>query len=156
MQKAISKKKKGPFNFSGGVSAYFTGNTLLIYPKSLKNYDESIAKVLSQLSDTQLRQFPHSTFHELEIMWKNFLKSNDVMKNSPALVLVLESESIKKSLNTSNYDALFPELSKTVKSKNLRFIPVVKCLEMWKKKEDKLPDRLKLLPLWNLANLLPS
>jgi tRNA(Ile)-lysidine synthetase-like protein len=156
MQKAISKKKKGPFNFSGGVSAYFSGGTLLIYPKSLQNYDESVAQVLSQLTMEQLLQFPHSTYQELEIMWKNFLKSSDVMKNSPGLVLVLERESIQKSLNTSSFDGLFPEVSQVVKVKNLRFIPIVKCLEIWKKKKGKLPDRLKLLPLWNLANLLPS
>ncbi|MFY7992853.1 MAG: tRNA lysidine(34) synthetase TilS [Bacteriovoracaceae bacterium] len=156
MLKAISKKKKGPFHFSGGVSGYYSGGTLLIYPKSLKNHDSSIAQVLNQLTQDQLQQFPHSTYDELEIMWKNFLKSPDVMRNSPGLVLVLETESIKKTLNTSTFDALFPEVSQVVKNKNLRFIPMVKCLEIWKQKKGKLPDRLKLLPLWNLANLLPS
>lgn len=156
MLKAISKGKKGPFHFSGGVCAYYTGGTLLLYPKTLKNHDESIALVLEQMSINQLQQFPHSTYRELEMMSRNFLMSEDVIRNAPGLVLVLESESVKKTLNTSVYDELFPHVSQVMKSKNLRFIPIVKCLEIWKKKKGKLPDRLKLLPLWNLANLLPS
>ncbi len=156
MLKAISKGKKGPFHFSGGVSAYYSGGVLLVYPKSLKNYDESIAEALEQLTPAQLQQFPHSTYSELEMMGKNYLKTKDVMKNAPGLVLVLESESIKKTLNTSAFDVLFPRVSQVMKSKNLRFIPIMKCLDIWNKKKDKLPSRLKLLPLWNLANLLQS
>lgn len=156
MQKAIAKHKKGPFDFSGGVRAYYSGRTLMIYPRTLQNHDKSIAHALEQLSIDQLLQFPHSTYEELEIMWKNFLKTPDVMKNLPGLVLVLETESIKKTLNTSTHDTLFPEVSRVVQSKKLRFIPILKCLEIWKSKQQKLPTKLKLLPLWNLANLLQS
>lgn len=157
MIKAIENGKKGPFQFSGGIEAYYTPGLLMIYQQQrLINYDRSIASILSQLSDEELRQMPSYKQVELGHSWKHLLKASDAMCNMPGLVLVLESDSICKTLNTSVYDPLFPRLSEVCKERGLRFVTFPKCLETWKRKKEKLPERLRLLPLYTLSNLFSS
>jgi hypothetical protein len=153
MLKAIDNGKKGPFHFSGGIQAYHSFGLLMIYRQEMKNHDESIAQVLSQLSKETLLKMSNFTRIELELAWKNLLKTPDALLNMPGLVLILESDSICKTLNTSVYDPLFPKVSEICKEKGLRFITFIKCLEMWKLKSEKLPKTLKLVPLYNLSNL---
>lgn len=156
MLRAIDNGKKGPFQFSGGLEAYYTHNQLMIFPKGMQNYDESIAKVLSQLSIQELAGMPTYKRIELQHAYQNLLQSHDALKNLPGFILVLESESICKTLNTSVYDSLFPAVSKVCQEKGLRFMTFNKCLDVWKNKKEKLPERLKLLPLCNLSNLFAS
>jgi tRNA(Ile)-lysidine synthase len=156
MQKAIDNDKKGPFHFSGGMEAYYTYHLLMIYNQSMKNHDSSVAKALTLLSVNQLAMLPSFTQKELEITWANLLKTSDALQNLPGLVLVLEPENVRKTLNTSVFDTLFPLTSKVCKEKGLRFMTATKCLDVWKNKSKKLPEKLRLLPLWNLANLFPS
>ncbi len=156
MIRAIDNGKKGPFHFSGGVEAYATFHQLMLYKRDFKNHDESVSRALALLSIGQMKLLPTFTRAELEMTWNNLLKSSEAMMDLPGLVVVLESDSVLKTLNTSVYDSLFPNVSAVCKAKNLRFMTAVKCIEMWKLKSNKLPGKLRLIPLWNLANLFPS
>lgn len=156
MIKAIQNDKKGPFQFSGGIECYYTGHILMIYKRGMKNYDENIARALAQLTSEQLKAMPHYKWVELTHSWQHLLKSSDAMCNMPGLVLVLESDSICKTLNTSVFDPLFPRISEICKEKGLRFVPFLKCIETWQRKREKLPEKLRLLPLFNLSNLFSS
>lgn len=156
MLKAIENGKKGPFHYSGGMEAYSSYGMLMIYRQNLKNYDASIANVLSQLTDLQLSELPTYKRVELEHAWQNLLKTPDAMLNMPGLVLVLESDSVCKTLNTSVFDSLFPEVSAICKKRGLRFMSFQKCIELWWAKREKLPERLRLIPLNHLSNLFPS
>lgn len=156
MIRAIQNDRKGPFQFSGGIECYYTGHLLMIYKRSMKNCDENVARTLSQLSTEQLKAMPDYKWIELSHAWKHLLKSSDAMCNMPGLVLVLESDSICKTLNTSVFDSLFPRVSEICRERGLRFVPFLKCLETWQRKKEKLPERLRLLPLNNLSNLFSS
>ena len=156
MLKAIDNGKKGPFHFSGGMEASFSHGLLMIYRKGMKNYDESIARTLNQLTDQQLREMPLYKKVELQHSWQNLLTMPDAMLNMPCLILVLESDSICKTLNTSVFDARFPKLSEICQERGLRFCTYQKCCEVWTSKAEKLPERLRLLPLHNLSNLFSS
>jgi tRNA(Ile)-lysidine synthase len=156
MLRAIDNGKKGPFQFSGGLEAYYTYNLLMIYPKGMKNYDESIAEILKQLSSDDLKKIPTFKRFELRHAFHQLLQSSDGLANMPGLILVLESESICKTLNASVYDALFPKVSALCKERGWRFTSYSKCLETWKNKKEKLPETLRLLPLSNLSNLFAS
>lgn len=156
MLRAIENGKKGPFQFSGGVEAYSSFGLLMIYRQKFKNYDEAIASVLSNFSLESLLDLGMYQKSELESVWKNLLNTHDAMLNMPGLILVLEPDSINKSLNTSCYDPLFPEVSAVCKEKGLRFMSITKCLQLWEKKKEKLPKTLRLLPLCNLSHLFPS
>lgn len=153
MLRAIDNGKKGPFHFSGGMEAYSSHGVLMIYRQGMKNYDESIAAILSQLSNNTLLMMPTYKRVELTHAWQNLLQSPDALMNLPGLVLVMESDSICKTLNTSVFDPLFPGVSAVCKDKGLRFITFQKCLDMWKQKKEKLPERLRLVPLSSLSNL---
>lgn len=156
MLRAIDNGKKGPFHFSGGMEACYSHGLLVIYRQGMQNYDESIAGVLSQLSKNTLMTMPSYKKVELEHAWQNLLKSPDALKNMPGLVLVLESESICKTLNTSVFDPLFPRVSAVCQEKGLRFMTFQKCMDVWMQKKEKLPERLRLIPLSNLSNLFAS
>jgi tRNA(Ile)-lysidine synthetase-like protein len=156
MVRAIENGKKGPFHFSGGVEAYYSYGSLMVYKQGMKNYDRANAAVLSQLSNFALDEMPTYKKVELEHAWKNLLRSPDALQNLPGLVLVLESDSICKTLNTSVYDSLFPEVSRVCKERGLRFITFQKCLDVWAQKKERLPETLRLLPLYNLSNLFTS
>lgn len=156
MLRAIDNGKKGPFHFSGGMEAFYTNSVLMIYQQGLKNYDASIAKTLSHLSVNELMSMSTYKRIELEYAWQNLLQSPDAMLNMPGLVLVLESDSICKTLNTSVFNPLFPEVSEVCRQRGLRFITFQKCLETWMSKKEKLPEKLRLLPLSNLSNLFAS
>lgn len=156
MLRAIDNKKKGPFQFSGGIEAYHSHGLLMIYRKGQKNHDESIAAALAHLSSQQLMDMMSFRRVELEQAWQNLLRSSDALLNLPGLVLVLESESICKTLNTSVFDPLFPRVSQVCQDRGLRFITFQKCLDIWITKKEKLPERLRLLPLSHLSNLFAS
>jgi tRNA(Ile)-lysidine synthetase-like protein len=156
MLKAIDNGKKGPFHFSGGMEAYSSHNQLMVYSQGLKNYDESIAGVLSALGEKEILDIPHYKRIELQYAWKNLLQSSDALLNMPGLVLVLENDYVCKTLNTSVYDVLFPKVSQVCKERGWRFMTFTKCLEMWRAKKEKLPEKLRLLPLCNLSNLFSS
>lgn len=156
MLRAIENKKKGPFHFSGGVEAYYTAGLLMIYCQKNINHDHSISRVLASLSAVELMQLPSYKQIELEHAWKNLLNSPDAMNNLPGLVLILETESVCKTLNSSVFDPLFPEVSQVCKTRGFRFSTFQKCVETWKAKKDKLPEKLRLLPLSNLSNLFSS
>lgn len=153
MLKAIENSKKGPFQFSGGIDAYYSFHTLMIYRRNFKNSDESIAKILEQIPLDELNKMPTYSQKELKRSWDNVLRSGKAMSNMPGLIVVLEGQSICKTLNTSVYDVLFPEVSKVCQRRGLQFISYAKCLNVWKNKGKKLPDKLRLLPLENLSNL---
>jgi hypothetical protein len=74
----------------------------------------------------------------------------------PGLVLVLENESICKTLNTSVFDPLYPKVSAICKQQGLHFMTYQKCLDIWMQKKEKLPQTLRLLPLSHLSNLFTS
>ncbi|WP_408096643.1 tRNA lysidine(34) synthetase TilS [Peredibacter sp. HCB2-198] len=156
MLRAIDNGKKGPFHFSGGMEAFSNNTVLMIYQQGLKNYDEQIARTLSTLTTNQLMSMSTYKRIELEYAWQNLLQSPDAMLNMPGLVLVLETESICKTLNTSVFNELFPRVSEVCKERGLRFITFQKCLDTWMSKKEKLPERLRLLPLSNLSNLFAS
>ncbi|MCM2348595.1 MAG: tRNA lysidine(34) synthetase TilS [Bacteriovoracaceae bacterium] len=156
MLRAIENGKKGPFHFSGGMEAFYSHNMLMIYRQGMKNEDETIASVLSQLSNNALSQMTSFNKIELEQAWKNLLQNPDAMRNMPGLVLVLESESVCKTLNTSVFDPRYPKVSAICKERGLRFMTIQKCLDVWMQKKEKLPKKLKLLPLYNLSNLFTS
>lgn len=156
MLRAIDNGKKGPFHFSGGMEASYSHGVLMIYRQSMKNHDESIAKILKQLTDQQLKEMPEYKKVELQHSWENLLTQPDALLNMPCLILVLESDSICKTLNTSVFDARFPKVSEVCKERGLRFCTYQKCYEVWTTKSEKLPERLRLLPLHNLSNLFSS
>ena len=156
MLKAIDNGKKGPFHFSGGMEAYNSHNILMIYQQGMKNYDESIAKVLSMLTEEEIRSIPLYKRIELQHAWTNLLQSTDALLNMPGLVVVLESDYVTKTLNTSVFDSMFPKVSEVCKERGWRFITFTKCLEVWRSKKEKLPERLRLLPLCNLSNIFSS
>lgn len=156
MLRAIGNGKKGPFHFSGGLEAYSSSGLLMIYPQRMKNYDDSIAAVLSELSKNTLSMMPTFNKTELESAWLNLLQTPDALCNLPGLLLVLESDSICKTLNTSVFDPLFPLVSEVCKQKGLRFLTFQKCLDVWMQKKEKLPERLRLVPLSNLSHLFTS
>src|SRR5690606_21956593 len=58
MLRAIANEKKGPLHFSGGMEARHSHGLLMLYKQGMKNYDESIAQVLSQLSNNSLLMMP--------------------------------------------------------------------------------------------------
>lgn len=156
MLRAIDNGKKGPFHFSGGMEAYHSHHLLMVYRQGFKNYDESIAAALMLLGEKELMSISHYKRVELQHAWMNLLKSSDAMLNMPGLVLVLESDSILKTLNTSVFDDMFPRVSEVCQGRGWRFITFTKCLELWQTKKEKLPERLRLLPLCNLSNLLAA
>jgi tRNA(Ile)-lysidine synthase len=156
MLKAIDNGKKGPFHFSGGMEAYYTANLLMIYRQGLENYDENIAATLSHLTEKQLNAMPHYKLTELEHSWQHLIKKSDAMLNMPGPVLILESDSLCKTLNASVFDPLFPRISEVCKARGLRFVAFQKCLHTWRRKKEKLPEKLRLLPLYNLSNLFSS
>ncbi len=156
MLRAIDNDKKGPFQFSGGMQAYYTANLLMLYPQNFTNYDSAIAMILSQLTQDQLKAMPQYKRVEFEHAWKHLLNRSDAMLSMPGPVLVLESDSICKTLNTSVFDPLFPRVSEVCKARGMRFVYFQKCIEVWQRKKEKLPERLRLLPLYNLSNLFSS
>jgi tRNA(Ile)-lysidine synthase len=156
MLKAIDNGKKGPFHFSGGTEIYYTHRLLMIYQQKLKNHDATIARVLRGIGDEELATLPEFTWKDLQRAWENLTKSSDAMLNMPGLVLLCERGSICKTLNASVYDSLFPEVSKVIRDRGFCFVTSLKCLETWKRKKQRLPKRLKLLPLWTLSNLFSS
>lgn len=156
MLKAIQNDKKGPFHFSGGVEAYYASGLLMIYRQNMVNYDLSMAETLNSLSGEALSSIPKFKKLELVEAWRNLLKTSDALMNLPGIVLVLESESICKTLNTSVYDPLFPRVSALCKERGWRFTTYQKCLDVWNRKKEKLPGSLRLIPLSNLSNLFAS
>jgi tRNA(Ile)-lysidine synthase len=156
MLRAIDIGKKGPFHFSGGMEAYYTPGLLMIYKKNLKNHDEAIARVLNSLSTNTLKTLPGYKKHELEEAWGHLLQSSDALLNLPGPVLVLESESICKTMNTSAEEPLFPRVSQICRERGLRMMTMRKCLDVWTQKKEKLPETLRIIPLFNLSNLFTS
>jgi tRNA(Ile)-lysidine synthase len=156
MFKAIDNRRKGPFHFSGGTEAYFSYNLLMIYQQKMINHDQVIARVLTGMTDEEIHSLPTFTRSDLQRAWDNLVKSSDAMLNMPGLVLICEPTNISKNLNGSVYDSLFPLVSRVCQNRQYRFVTALKCLEMWKRKKEKLPERLSLLPLWTLSNLFPS
>lgn len=153
MLKAIDNNKKGPFHFSGGVEAYFSSGLLMIYKNGLKNYDHEIAETLSKVTKNSLMMVAPFSRAELEKAWQNTLQSPSGMKIMPGLALVLESDSICKTLNTTIYDVKFPEVSRQCKEMGIRFISMQKCLDVWMLKRQRLPEKLRIVPLYGLSNL---
>ena len=153
MLRAIDNGKKGPFHFSGGVEAYYNYKQLIIYQRNFVNHDQDIAKVLRSVSNQELMTLPTYTPLELKNTWNNLLKGNDALENLPGLALILESDSICKTLNTSTFDPLFPHVSDVCRERGLRFMPLYKCIEEWNRKKERLPRTLRILPLSNLSNL---
>jgi tRNA(Ile)-lysidine synthetase-like protein len=153
MIRAIDHGKKGPFHFSGGMEAYYTPGLLMIYKNNLKNYDQSIARVLSSLSINTLKTLPGYRKEELEEAWGHLLQSPDALLNLPGPMLVLESESICKTLNTSSLEPMFPKVSEICRERGLKLMTMRKCLDVWTQKKEKLPETLKIVPLFNLSNL---
>lgn len=156
MLDAIRNGKKGPFQFSGGIEAYHTHSLLMIYRKVMKNSDRPISTVLQTLSNETLEKIATFNRSELEISFQNFLKDPKAICNMPGLILVMENNNICKSLSTSVYDARFPEVSRVCQERGLRFITYTKCLERWHSRRQNLPEKLRLLPLWNLSYLFSS
>lgn len=156
MLKAIDNDKKGPFHFSGGVEVYHTQNLLMIYQQRMNNNDEVIASVLSNISNDELESLPSFSLKDMERAWENLTKSSDAMLNMPGLVLIYENASVAKTLNGSVYDSLFPAVSDVCQQRKFTFISSLKCIETWKRKKTKLPEKIRLLPLWTLSNLFPS
>jgi tRNA(Ile)-lysidine synthase len=156
MLKAIQNGKKGPFHFSGGIEVYASSQMLMIYPQKMANFDGPIADILERLTSQQLAQLPEYTLEELERAWTNLLQAPDALMNMPALVLVLESRTVQKNFNSGIYDARFPKVSHLCLERQWRFVPMLKCLEIWRSKKRRLPKKLKLLPLSNLSNLFSS
>lgn len=156
MVRAIQNGKKGPFQFSGGVEISYSHHLLMLYRQGFQNNDEAIAAVLEKLSNDALSQLATFGRSELKEAWLNLLRDSEALKSLPGLVLVLESESICKTLNTSVYDPRFPRISEFCKTRGLRFLTMQKCLDVWEVKVQKLPKTLRLLPLHNLSNLFTS
>jgi hypothetical protein len=153
MLKAIDNGKKGPFHFSGQTEIYHTYRLLMIYRRRFKNDDETIAQVLRRLSDKDMEELPLFDVQDLQRSWQNLLRTPTAMSALPGLVLVYGHKSVCKTLNASVYDSLFPEVSKVVKERGWCFVTALKGIDTWKRKQEKLPAKLKLLPLWTLSNL---
>lgn len=153
MLKAVENGKKGPFQFSGGVEIYHSFQMLVLYPKGFKNHDAAMAGILSQLSRESLMELALFGREELVSSWNFLMQSSDALLNLPGLILVLETDSIQKSLNTSVYDPLFPKVSEICQKNGLRFVSILKCLHFWKNHEQRLPKKLRILPLFYLSNL---
>jgi tRNA(Ile)-lysidine synthetase-like protein len=156
MLQAIHQGKKGPFHFSGGVEAYYTTGLLMIYRQKMKNNDLEIAKALRSLPEETLSSVPNLRYEELLQAWDKLTQSPDALMHLPGLLLVLEKGSICKTLNTSVFDPLFPEVSQWCRERGHRFTTFQKCLDVWKRKEEKLPRTLRILPLSNLSHLFTS
>jgi hypothetical protein len=135
------------------MEAYYTPGLLMIYKKGLKNHDEAIAQVLETLSNNVLVSLPGYKKDELEQAWNNLLKSPDALLNLPGPVLLLDSDSICKTMNTSTYEPLFPKVSEVCRKKGLRLMTMRKCLDVWTQKRERLPETLRIVPLFNLSNL---
>jgi tRNA(Ile)-lysidine synthase len=155
MFKAIDNQKKGPFHFSGGTEIYYTHHLLMIYQQKMKNNDQAISSVLAGISDAELMSLPTFKLKDLQSAWENLTKTSDAMLNMPGLILLCEPSNVAKTLNASVYDPLFPLVSLVCKNRNYRFVTAQKCLETWKRKKEKLPEKLRILPLWTLSNLFP-
>lgn len=153
MIKAIDNGKKGPFHFSGGTEAYYTHNLLMIYRQGMRNNDKMISLVLEKITDEEILSLPTFSIKDLERAWENLNKTSDAMMNMPGLVLVCEPKNIVKTLNGSVYDSLFPSVSAVCKDRGIYFMSTLKCIETWRRKKTKLPDQLRILPLWTLSNL---
>jgi len=156
MLRAIANGKKGPFHFSGGIEASYSHGLLMLYHQGMVNNDRSIAASLSLLSNDELLKIDTYDKAELELAWQNLIRKKNAMRNMPGLVLVMESESICKTLNTSVYDSRFPLISSLCKERGLRFMTFQKCLDVWMQKKEKLPERLRIVPLNNLSHLFTS
>ncbi len=156
MLQAIENRKKGPFHFSGGLEAYYSPGLLLLYRRGLVTADSAIAAQLRELPMSALEALAGHKKVELELAWEKLLQRPDALSHLPGLLLVLDTPVIKKALNTSVYDPLFPQVSRICQEKGLRFITFRKCLDAWTQKQKRLPETLKLLPLYNLSNLFTS
>jgi len=153
MLRAIENNKKGPFQFSGGVEAYFSGHVLMLYQKGYQNRDREMAQVLEKLSEKDLDQLSPKSWGDLQDSWKKLLNLEEGFLFMPGLCLVRESQSIQKTLNTSVFDSLFPQVSLVCKKRGWRFISLYKCLKHWKDKKEKLPRMLGIMPLHELYHL---
>lgn len=153
---AIRNGKKGPFQFSGGLEAYHSHNLLMIYLKGMKTNDHAIAQILRTLPNETLENLATYRRDELATSFQNFLKNPNAMSDMPGLILVLENNYVCKRLNCSVFDARFPEVSQVCQERGLRFITYTKCLERWPSQKKNLPEKLRLLPLWNLSHLFSS
>ncbi len=156
MMQAIEKGKKGPYHFSGGTEVYHSHRLLMIYRQKFQNEDKHLANLLTKFSSTELESLPKTTYDELKLTWENLLKRSESMAHMPGLILVIENKSIQKTLNTSVFDSLFPEVSSVCQKKGYRFLSCLKALSEWEKKRQKLPESLRFLPLWTLSNLSSS
>jgi len=156
MLKAIENNKKGPFHFSGGVEGYYSHGLLMLYPQGFKNEDGDYENQLEKTTLEKLREVPSITYIELEHAWQNLLKEPEALSKLPGLILVLENDSVCKTLNTSVYDSLFPRVSKFCQHHGLRFTTYQKCLDVWMQKKEKLPKKLRLVLLSNLSHLFSS
>jgi tRNA(Ile)-lysidine synthetase-like protein len=153
MLRAIENNKKGPFQFSGGVEAYFSGHVLMLYQKGYQNKDREVAQILEKISEEDLDQLKPKSLSDLHDSWKKLLTLEEGFLFMPGLCLVRENQSTQKTLNTSVYDSLFPEVSSVCKRRGWRFIPLYKCLGQWEAKKKKLPKELRIMPLHELSYL---
>ena len=156
MFKAIDNGKKGPFQFSGGTEIYYTHRLLMIYQQGLENYDLRIAALLSSFSKDEISSLSDFSWKDLERSWENLTRSPDAMLNMPGIVLICEPKNVCKTLNASVFDPLFPATSLVCKERGYCFTTTLKCLDLWKKKKNKLPEKLKILPLCTLSNVFHS
>ncbi len=156
MLDAIRNGKKGPFQFSGGLEAYHSHNLLMIYHKGFKNSDHHFAQILRSLPNETLGNLATYRRSELETSFQHLLKNPIAMCDMPGLILVLENNYVCKKLNCSVFDNRFPEVSKVCQERGLQFITYTKCLERWLSHKNNLPEKLRLLPLWNLSHLFSS
>lgn len=156
MLRAIKHGKKGPFQFSGGVEAYYTPGLLMIYPQKMENQDDHLAWALSRLTPEVLMHLPSFSRGELQKSWEDLLSRSDALLNMPGLILLLERDSLCKTLNASVFDPLFPKVSKVCQERGLKFISFRKCLDTWELKKERLPEKLRLVPLFNLSHLFSS
>jgi hypothetical protein len=156
MLRAIEHGKKGPFQFSGGVEAYYTPGLLMIYPQKMNNQDDHLARTLSFLTAEVLMQVPSLSQEELQKSWDDLVSCSDALLHMPGLILVLEKDSLCKTLNASVFDPMFPKVSKVCQEIGIKFISFRKCLDTWELKKEKLPKKLKLVPLFNLSHFFSS
>lgn len=155
MFKAIDNDRKGPFHFSGGTEIYYSHRLLMIYQQGMKNNDNIISRVLQTINDEEIQTLPSFTWKDLERTWVNLTKTSDALMNMPGLVMICGPKNLCKTLNASVHDSLFPEVSRVCQERDFCFMTTLKCLDMWKRKKEKLPEKIKLLPLWTLSNLFP-
>lgn len=152
MQKAILNQKKGPFSFSGGVRAYYSHEALIIFHESFKNLDEAWARELSEMSEEKINNLPFWTLSQTQDEWLKVLESDDALSMLPLPILVFDSQNVHKSLKTSVFDPLFPQLSAVCQKKGWRFIMARKFLENWEYKRKKMPKSLRIIPLSSLSH----